>query len=206
VVKDDGSVETGWGWVPSVLSGEYVQVFERSEFSSGGIESVCVCWLRTRPDDSIDFDVVFYRDDVAKPGQPEATPFAVVPAHASGVPLGIVGQFYEVDVSNVELPPGTVYIGPRWDASIDQFFFVCADTTPTTPFTNVFFIDDRAKGEWSNIAETNDPIFALHRAILVRPVPRPVFAVEIPVLSRWPTLLLVTLLGLGGAFLIRWSR
>lgn len=206
VVKDDGSVETGWGWVPSVLSGEYVQVFDRSEFSSAGVESVCICWLRTRPDDSIDFDVVFYRDDVDQPGQPEASPYAVVPAHASGVPLGIVGQFYEVDVSNVELPPGTVYIGPRWDASADQFFFVCADTTPSTPFTNVFFIDDRAKGEWANIAESNDPIFIPHRAILVRPVPRPAYAVEVPALTRWPTLLLVTVLGLVGAFVIRWMR
>ena len=201
VIKDDGSVDTGWGWVPSVLAGEYVQVYDRSEFSSGDMRSVCVCWLRTRPDDSIDFEVVFYADSE---GQPAAEPFAVVPAHAENVPQGIVGQFYEVDVSGVRLPDeGTIYIGPRWDASADQFFFVCADTNKTTPFTNVFFTDDRANGEWDNIAETQDPIFIPHRAILVRPVARPAAVIEIPTLGPRILILLIGLLCVLSLFGLR---
>ncbi len=204
VIKDDGSLETGWGWVPSVQSGEYVQVYDRSEFRSRRLESVCVCWLRTRTDDSIDFDVVFYEESNEEPGQPAEAPFAAVPTQATSVPQGIVGAFYQVDVRGVTLPEeGTIYIGPRWNASADQFFFLCADTTPETPFTNVFFIDDRAKGEWSNIAETSDPIFQDHRAVLVRPVAGVPAAVEIPTLGAWSRLSLVLLLA-GLAW--TWSR
>ncbi len=75
------------------------------------------------------------------------------------------------------MPAGTFYVGARWNAMVDQFFFVCADTTPSTPRTNLWWIDDRAEG-WDNSFTTIDPIFAQHRAALIRPVAAPVAAVD----------------------------
>ncbi len=174
VVKDDGSLETGWGWVPTVIEGEYAQVFDSSEFPTSVVASVCVCWLRTEGDNDIDFEVVFYRAVVDLEGdlRPADEPYVAVPATATGVPQGIVGAFVEVEVPAVRIPFGEFYIGVRWNPSADRFFFVCADTTPETPRTNLFFRDDRASG-WDNAFDTTDPLFLEHRAILVRAQPRP---------------------------------
>ena len=205
VVKDDGSLETGWGWVPSVIEGEYVQVFDSSEFPNREVEAVCVCWLRTSFDARIDFEVVFYHAVADEEGdlQPAEAPYAVIPATARGVPEGIVGKFTEVAVPRVGIPFGELYIGVRWNPSADRFFFVCADTTPETPRTNLFFRDDRASG-WDNAFDTNDPIFRDHRAILVRAQPRPeVNAVDVPALGAAGLGLLGVLLAAAGGWLLR---
>jgi len=163
--------------VPSVIRGEYVQEFHSSEFPSRVLDRLCICWLRTRTDVDIDFDLVFYRD---VEGQPDEKPFAVVPASAQDVPLGVAnGTFYEIPLPEVEIPLGTFYVGPRWNAQVDQFFFLCADTSPTTPKTDLWFIDDRAEG-WDSALTTIDPIFAPHRAVMIRPVARGA-AVDIPI-------------------------
>ncbi len=205
VVKDDGSLETGWGWVPSVIEGEYVQVFHSSEFSSSVVGSVCVCWLRTRNDDDIDFEVVFYRAvrDLEGDLRPADAPYIAIPATTADVPEGIVGVFTEVAVPAVRIPYGEFYIGVRWNPSADRFFFVCADTTPETPRTNLFFRDDRASG-WDNAFDTNDPIFRDHRAILVRAQPRPeVNAVDVPALGAAGLGVLGVLLAAAGGWLLR---
>ena len=196
VVKDDGSVETGWGWVPSVIEGQYVQEFHRDEFVSPGLLEACICWLRTNNDADISFDVVLYTD---VEGQPAEEPFAVVPATATDVPEGIVGAFTKVSLAGIDLPPGTFYIGPRWDPSTDQFFFVCADTTEGNPVTDVWFIDDRAE-EWSSVLETSDPLFRDHKAILVRPVVRGTVPVEVPALPVDGLVLLALLLAIAGLY------
>lgn len=181
-VRDDSSAETGYSWVPSVESGTYVQRFETGEIEPAGIDSVCVCWLRTRPDDVIDFEVVFHADDDGD-GVPELEPFATFPARAADVPEGVTGRFYEVDTQGTAIPrDGPVYVGARWNPSQDQFFFVCADRSPETPFTEVFFRDDLAEG-WGAASATLDSTFTEHRAILVRPVPRQPLAVEVPLHS-----------------------
>lgn len=191
MIYDDASVETGFGWVPSVIEGIYVQRFEREDFGSQRVEEVCLCWLRTRTDDSLDFDLVFFRD---ADGEPEAAPYASIPATATLVPQGVTGAWYEVSVAGVELPDGPVYIGARWNANVDQFFFVCADTTPSTPFHNLFFIDDRAE-EWGNAADTNDPIFDDYRATMIRAVTAPPHVLEIPTLAPAPLAALAAALG-----------
>lgn len=177
VVKDDGSPEIGWGWVPSVIDGQYVQEFHSGEFPTRSLESVCVCWLRTRTDSDLDFDVVFYAD---AGGEPATTAFAAIPATATGVGIGAAGgRFFPVDVSGVRIPLGTFYIGVRWNPSTDSFFFICADTSPETEPVNVFFIDDRADS-WTNVFDSGDPIFDVHRAILVRAVANATAAIDIP--------------------------
>ena len=167
--------------------------------------SVCVCWLRTAGDDEIDFEVVFYRAvrDLEGDLEPAEQPYIAIPATTADVPQGIVGVFSEVQVPAVRIPYGEFYIGVRWNPSADPFFFVCADTTPETPRTNLFFRDDRASG-WDNAFDTNDPLFRDHRAILVRAQPWPkTIPVEVPALGATGMALLAALLGWIGLRAVR---
>ncbi len=168
VIKDDGSVETGYGYVPSATMGQYIQRFHSDEFSSPKLSKVCICLLRSRNDNDIDYEIVFYGD---AGGRPLPQPYATVPATATEVPKGVAeaGRFYEVDVTGVTLPTGTSYIGARWDPSASTFFFVCTDRSEETEWTDVFSMEDRAP-VWTNIKNSRDPIFAPHRSILVRAV------------------------------------
>ena len=81
VVKDDGTVETGYGFVPQARDGVYVQEFHADEFPSRFLETVCVCWLKTKRERDIEFEVVFYE---AEGNVPAAEPYATVPATATG--------------------------------------------------------------------------------------------------------------------------
>lgn len=198
LVFDDASAESGLGWVPSVIEGQYVQYYGMVPF--GTVETVCICWLRTRADSSIDFDVVFYASQGDSPG---LAPFASVPARADDVPSGVTGRFYEVDVSGVQLPPRTpIYIGARWDASRDQFFFICTDETLSTPRVNVFFTDDRANG-WGDAFSTSDPIFDDYRASLIRVVAS---GYAVPAMSPTALGIFALFLALSAAWLGRRRR
>lgn len=166
VILDDGSAETAYGWVPSVVDGRYVQTFQTTAFRSRQLESVCICWTRTRTDEDLDFNVEIYRDT----GEgPELQPMASIPASINSVPQWPKTAFVEVDVTHggVQLPTPVVHIGVSWDPSLDEFFFVCADHSAATPQVDGYFIDDRAK-EWTSVLEARDPIFQSHRAMLVR--------------------------------------
>jgi len=203
VVKDDGSPETGWGWIPSVIEGQYVQQFHSGELPTRNLETVCICWLRTSTDWELDFEVVFYRD-VA--GEPASTPFAAIPATATPVGEGVAGgRFFAVDVSGVRIPFGTFYLGARWNASADPFFFLCADTSPATAPVNVFYIDDRAD-EWTSVFDSADPIFIPHRAIMVRAVASERAEIEIPTLGHTGLWILGALLGAAALGLLAARR
>jgi hypothetical protein len=194
-VREDGSLESGYGWVPSVDDGKYVQQIDSSLLPNRRLEDVCVCWLRTRQDSSVDFEVVFYDvvlDDEGDP-KPALEPYASVPATATGVPLGIVGAFYEVDVRGILLAEGISYVGVRWDASADQFFFVCVDQTSETEPVEVFFLDE-VDDDWTSVFDSNDPIFLPHRALLVRVCSEPFAAVDVPVLDGFGIGILALLL------------
>ncbi|MEM7585362.1 MAG: hypothetical protein AAF560_18375, partial [Acidobacteriota bacterium] len=168
VIKDDGSVETGYGYVPSAKMGQYVQRFHSDEFPSAEMDKVCVCLLRSRNDSDIDFEIVFYGD---AGGRPARQPYAAVTSTATEVPKGVpdAGRFYEVDVSGVTLPAGSSYIGVRWDPSASTFFFVCTDQGEATDWVDVYSMEDRAP-VWTNVKDSRDPIFKPHRSILVRAV------------------------------------
>lgn len=200
-VKDDGSLETGYGWIPSVVEGIFVQEFTHTELGGSTMVSVCVNWLRTREDEDLDFDVVFYRQ---LDGIPAPVPYAVVPATALGVPEGVAsgGQFYDVDVSGVPVEGSTVYIGVRWNASVHRYFFVAVDTSTATLPVGGFFIDDRAD-EWTSVFETGDPIFRGHRAMMIRARAEPEDVASIPAVSRAGAALLVLLVAALGAWLAR---
>ncbi len=202
VVLDDGTAETGYGWVPSVIEGEFVQRFSTSLFLTRNLESVCVCWIRTNDNDTlIDFEVVFY-DDVG--GMPASSPYAIVPADAMVEPMGIAETFTEVDVIGVRIPVGPSYIGVRWDASLDQFFFVCADHSESTEPVEVFFRDDRSEGEWTSVFETIDPIFRNHRSMMVRGRSSFITAIDVPTLGAGGLVVLgILLVGVASRVLKR---
>jgi len=204
-VVDDGSLESGYGWVPSVDDGQYVQQIDSAQLPNQRLETVCVCWLRTRIDSDVDFEVVFYEsvlDDEGEP-RPALEPYASVPATAAGVPMGIVGAFYEVDVRGVQLAAGISYVGVRWDAMADRFFFVCVDQTPETEPVEVFFIDEIAE-DWTSVFDSNDSIFVLHRAMLVRVCSEALVAVDVPALGGAGLgLLAVLLAGLAASTIKR---
>ena len=208
VVLDDGSTEIGWGWVPSVLDGRYVQEFQTSAFPLRSVRELCVCWRRSSifntGDDTIDFRVELYRAvpnpdlDGAETFElvPARNPFASVAATATDVPIG-TGAFYSVELGNVDLPPGIFYAGVRWDASVEQFFFTCVDTNPETPRVNAYFIEEQAEA-WTSVFKTSDPNFQLHHALLVRARPGDEAAVDIPTLGGAGLLvLLVLVVGVG---------
>ena len=210
VIVDDGSAETGYGWVPSVVEGEYVQEFHSDAFTRRRLRSVCVCWLRTRMDRTIDFEVVFYRQVVDPEDEqrliPAAEPYAVFPGSAEVIPVGVAESFVEVEVTHAVVPFGRSYIGVRWNGARDTFFFVCADQSEATPPVEVFFRDDRAEGEWASVFETTDPIFQDHKAIMVRALPGPLVAVDVPVLGAGGLALLAASLALLALWILVGKR
>ncbi len=214
VVLDDGSAETGYGWVPSVVEGEYVQAFDADACPGRRLKSVCICWLRTRPDTTLDFEIVFYRQVVDPDTDPEdpirlipdAEPYAVRPGSAEVIPKGVTESFFEVEVGDLVMPFGRSYIGARWDASTDQFFFICADTSEETEPVEVFFRDDRSEeGQWTSVFETTDPIFTDHKALMVRLLPGEEVAIDVPALGGAGLALLVAALA-ASALAVFWGR
>lgn len=199
-VLDDGTIETGYGWVPSAIWGEYVQQFPAEDITSTILDSICICWTRTREDDSLDFEIVAYRD---VGGHPDASPFLVIPAHVDDVPLFGEGRFYEIQTAELSkvFPSGTWDIGVRWNPSQDQFFFLCADQSPTDDPVPGYFRDDRAEGEWGSVLDTNDPMFARHRAMMVRP--RTLRVGWVPTLQTSGLVVLFLLVSASGYLLLR---
>jgi len=200
LVLDDGTMETGYGWVPSAVWGEYVQRFSGNDLNSTILDSICVCWTRTREDDSIDFEVVLYRD---RGGFPAEHPWATFPVHAEGVPLYGEGRFFEIPLAGLSpvLPGGDWDIGVRWNPSEDQFFFLCADHSPTDHPAAGFFRDDRAEGEWGDVLDTSDSVFDFHAAMMIRP--RPLKVGWVPLLNPSGMAVMVLLLAFVGWLVLR---
>jgi len=201
VVKDDGTIETGYGWVPSAVDGRYVQQFEAAEFRSRKMEEICVCWTRSRPDDSVTFLVELYRD---RGGRPARFPEASMEAEATLVPTFPDGAFFSVDVSEADFhaPTDTFYLGVRWNPSEDEFFFVCVDKSEETPVIDGWYIDDRAD-EWSSVLDSNDPTFNDHKSMMIRATALEGYFPMVPTLSTWGLLTLIGTICAVGALALR---
>lgn len=202
VVKEDGGPETGWGFVPSVEMGIYVQRFEPSDLVDRDLEKVCLCWLRTRPDADIDFDLVLFGHD-AEENRPENEPIASLPVVAEGVPEGLGGKFYCYDVARAgfRAPVEPYYLGARWNASDNEFFFLCADTNPATPIVDTFFSFENGE-DWESVLVSDDPIFKVHRATMVRFVTA-TGPSDIPTLGTLGLICAAGLLLVGGLWILR---
>ncbi|MEN8164481.1 MAG: IPTL-CTERM sorting domain-containing protein [Acidobacteriota bacterium] len=200
LVLDDGTAETAYGWVPSAVWGEFVQTFPVGPLSSSRLDSVCICWTRTRPDATLDFEVVVYGGSQWLPGPTELFSF---PAFVDAVPEWPDAAFVEVEapVDAPVLGGGFYHIGVRWNPSADQFFFLCADQSPTDEPEGGFFRDDRAEGEWGSVLDTSDPIFGDHRAMMVRV--RAHRVPWIPTMEPAGFVVLALLVGVSGWFALR---
>jgi len=201
VVLDDGSLESGYGWVPSAVDGRYVQRFEVADFRSRKMEEVCICWTRTQGDDEVRFLVELYRD---RGGRPARSPEASVEAVATLVPAFPDGAFYSVDVSDTDMqaPTDVFYLGVRWNPSDDVFFFVCVDQSEETPVVDGWFIDDRAD-EWGSVLESNDPIFDDHRAMMIRARAVEGYFPLVPILGTWGLVILIGTICAVGILVLR---
>ncbi|MCG8462247.1 MAG: hypothetical protein MI919_38680 [Holophagales bacterium] len=168
---DDGTVENGYGFVPSSKWTTYLQRFDSSDLPGRQVERVCVCFLRTREADAVDFEVVFHRNRV---GRPALESYASVPGKAVEIPKGVEsgGKFYAVDVSGVTLPEGPSFIGVRFDPSQGRFVFLCSDKSETESPAPGFQMDDRSK-DWTDVLNTRDSTFFDHRAAMIRVVTSP---------------------------------
>jgi hypothetical protein len=204
VVKDDGTLETGYGWVPSVVDGRYVQRFEAADFRSRKMEEICICWTRTRPDDEVTFSVQLYRD---RGGRPARSPEASAEVVATLVPTFPDGGFYSVDVSDADFhaPTETFYLGVQWNPSEDGFFFVCVDQSEGTPVVDGWYIDDRAD-EWSSVLESSDPIFDEHRAMMIRATAVEGYFPMVPTLGTWGLFILIGAICAVGVLALRRGR
>ena len=131
------------------------------------------------------------------PKGPTFEPTQTISVTATEVPDFPAGRFYSYDVGRFDVPFGLYGLGVTWDASADQFFFVCAEQDTPTPFTEVYFIDDRAEN-WGSASTSSDPIFVDHRATLVRAVEDRTTSIEIPTLGKSALAVLVLLLAAVG--------
>jgi hypothetical protein len=125
VRHDDNSFETGAGWLFG--KGEYVMRVD----SPGHLEAVCLCWQRGGGDSS-----VFFNLNVWSASGPNGGPGQLLgrlsTLQAQGV--GTVPTWFRYDISSLNInSPGGVYIGPEWNSSDDEDFFVCTDSSPSTP-------------------------------------------------------------------------
>ena len=132
-ILDDGSAEQHLGhetWIPRQT---FVQKFTPPTYPSV-YHQVCVAWARgfSAPSSDISYEVVFYDDD-GTDGDP-GTLLAVVPASASDVPLFTSGHlFSSTPVAVPAIMEGSIYIGFRYDPSVEIGFYLPVDESPSTP-------------------------------------------------------------------------
>lgn len=162
-VHDDGVPENGYGWnAQLVTDGVYVDAF------SPGVDfnytEVCVCWLRTGDDSTLDYELEVW-DNSGSGGTPGVL-LGSVSETASGVPSGIPGAFYSVDISslNLDVAAGdTVFIGTRWDPSDDRGFFICSDESAGTPVNGGYAWNDN-----DEIWVANQDHHPAYKALMIR--------------------------------------
>ncbi len=178
VMLDDGSVEGGYGFIPSLEWGSFVQRFDVPELFGREIEKVCVCFLSDRVDE-LDFEVVFHQE---VGGVPSAEPYARVAGHASDLPNSSkeAGKMFPVAIDGVKLPDGPSYIGVRWDPGKGRRAFVCSSkgTKGNVKTPTLGFQKDSRSTAWENILTTKDFVFAYHQNALIRVVPKAKEATE----------------------------
>jgi len=136
-ILDDGSRESTLTWpsTSSWLPQTYVQRFTPASYPAV-YQEVCVAWSRMLggTDTAISYDVVVYDDD-GPAGEP-GTLLATVPASVSEVPFyGDLPAwvFSSVSVAVPAITEGSLYIGFRFDPSVELDFGTPLDESLSTP-------------------------------------------------------------------------
>lgn len=166
-IHDDGVPENGYGWnAATVTDGRDVDNFTPTSYPFTYTQA-CICWVRLGADTDISFNLDVYDDD--GPAGAPGTLLGSVPATATGVPTALPGAFYDYDISslNLNITSGQVFIGPRWNATVEQSFFVCSDQSLTTPLGNGHGFANALP--WVTIPS----LFPNYRSLLVRAIGGP---------------------------------
>lgn len=140
---DDGSFEGAVGFANANLNGAYVMAFDLPPRLV--VNDVCLCWTRTEFSNgtAVDFNVVFYGTD-GEDGAP-GTLLGRVPARAENVPDFVASgvALYRVPLGALPFSlPSRVYIGAEWEPFVNRQFFVCNDSTASTPLNEAWSSTD----------------------------------------------------------------
>jgi hypothetical protein len=200
IVHDDGTPENGYSWaVDIVYDGIIVERFTPDEYPAR-ITQVCIAWTQTGDDPTFNYDLVIYNDDGPDGGP--GTLLASIPVTASGVPFWTAFAFYDYNVEalNLVVNSGSFYAGARWNPTDEQYFYILADESATTPLQNSYGYNDYLD-LWAPIYDW----FSLYRSMLIRAeVER---AGEIPSLNAYGLTVLAGALAAGSLiFLLRRRR
>lgn len=175
IIHDDGSAENGYSFnIGSVTEGRFVDRFTPSSYPAT-FSSVCFSFVTLDPNiTSFDFDVVIYAadGDNGSPGTLLATKPVVVPLTLiSGLPFTPI--FQPIDISDLALyiTAGDVYIGADWHDRTDEFAYLAADESSTTPLAGgQLWSDDTFLWHALGIDVNFEPNY---RALMVRAVEAP---------------------------------
>lgn len=159
-IHDDNSFESGYGFPTNQPRGTYVMRLDPPSTPSR-LDGVCVCLLRDSTDSQITFELNVWAAN--GPGGAPGTLLGRLPARTATVPLGSAA-FFRYDFSSLGVVVnGPVYIGPSWQPSVDQNFYVCADTNGPTTKSGYFSLSSDP-----NTPPTSPIAFANYRTLGVR--------------------------------------
>lgn len=182
-IYDDGSAENGYSGNPSVVSSfQGVMQFTPSVYPTT-YGTVCV-GLVGLGGANLDFQIQVHDDDGAG-GAPGAL-LGSVPVSVTDLPAGLPCNFYEIDISSLNLgvASGSVHIGVQWDPSAFPSRFICSDETPATVLHPGFVNFNNGDG-W----QATETLFPGYRAKLIRAVPAQPRAIEphapVPAMGGW---------------------
>lgn len=199
IVADDGTVEQGLTLV-GTTSGVIVDRITPPSYPFR-LERACVCWFQQNQagDTSVAFDLAVFDDD--GPGGGPGTFLGSVPVTATNVPGTLPGSFYGYDIRALDIvvASGSVFVGPRYNAAVEDTFLICADGSATTPLNSPATSLDG--GLTFNLL--NVPAF--FRAMLIRAegVPLPAPTVAVPALGELALAVLAAALAGAGLWWLR---
>jgi hypothetical protein len=166
VIYDDGSYENAYR-IPFAADARFVQRFTPSVYPAT-LTHACVCWANTSAA-GMAFNFIFYRDD-----GPGGQPGSLVGTLPGTVLASSLGQeiYKDVDCTDtkITIDHGSIWVGAEWNAATNFRFYICADTSPSTPQAAALK-SDNAGLNWAPV-QFIDPAFSALgvRAVIGPPV------------------------------------
>lgn len=142
---DDNSFEDGF---PVPFAGSNATMVQRLEppFYPARLTKACICWRIGSAGGTLGFNVVAYADG--------PVPGALLGTKATVSDTVLDGTAHFVGVSctelDIQLEDGGLFLGVNWDQSANLDFYMCGDTTGTTP-TATMFSSRNSGGSWKAV-------------------------------------------------------
>jgi hypothetical protein len=133
LIYDDGTFENGYNWgTTGPTDGRFVSLFTPSEYP-WQFNTFCLALSRLPAGfDQLTFDIVMY--DGTGGGVPGAEIAIVTGVTATLIPPWPDIAFYSYDISTMPaVTSGSVYIGIKYDPSLNTTQYSCADESVSTP-------------------------------------------------------------------------